>query len=270
MLKNTERPARKQGMLSSLDISMHEIQAKAAGKLAHFDSSASGIYDIINVCSTDNEENGDDSIQPPMRVICDMDADRGGWIVILKRKKSVFAHVNFYRPWDHYENGFGSLNTEFWLGLRNIHCLTTREDVDLMIDLREENGNGMTWIYHTFKVNGSNDKYRLQIGEAEGPPGANDAMASHNGEQFTTYDSDNDLNVANCAHTGYYAATGWWFNKHCTAHGALLTGSHTNTKLSTQLQWHMGRTGGPESYKLYPSVEMKVRPKSCAATCDKL
>ena len=62
------------------------------------------------------------------------------------------------------------LPTEFWLGLRNIHCIATRDDVDLMIDLRQADGNGMTWIYHTFKAGGSSQKYGLHIGEAEGPP----------------------------------------------------------------------------------------------------
>ena len=28
--------------------------------------------------------------------------------------------------------------------------------VELIIDLRKADGNGMTWIYHTFKVDGSN------------------------------------------------------------------------------------------------------------------
>ena len=114
-----------------------------------------------------------------MRVMCDMETEGGGWTVILRRKRSVPSNINFYRTWDDYENGFGNLNTEFWIGLRNIHCLSTRNDVDLIIDLRDNNGNGMTWTYHNFKVNGSNDKYRLQVGDAEGPPGANDAMAYH-------------------------------------------------------------------------------------------
>ena len=73
---------------------MHVIQAKEAAKLAHFDSSANGIYDIINACSSKDEEIGSDSIQPPMRVMCDMDTDGGGWIIILKRKKTVFTRVN--------------------------------------------------------------------------------------------------------------------------------------------------------------------------------
>ena len=165
---------------------MHAIQAKEAAKLAHFDSSASGIYDIINACSSEDEEDGNDSIQPPMSVLCNMDTDRGGWIVILKRRRFVHAHVNFKRSWDQY---LDRSTLSSGLGLRNIHCLSTRDEVDLIINLQEDNGNRMTWTYHTFRVNGSNDKYRLEIGEGEGPIRANDAMAQHNGKQFTTYKS---------------------------------------------------------------------------------
>ena len=108
--------------------------------------------------------------------------------------------MNFARSWDDYENGFGDLNTEFWLGLRNIHCLTTRDDVDMIIDLRQADGNGMTWIYHKFKVDGSNQKYRLLVGEADGPSNGNDAMTPHSGMFFSTYDNDNDIHTTlNCA-----------------------------------------------------------------------
>ena len=54
------------------------MQAQAAGKLAHLYNSASGIYDLINVCSTDDDDNEGESIQPPMRVVCDMDTEGGG------------------------------------------------------------------------------------------------------------------------------------------------------------------------------------------------
>ena len=202
-----------------------------------------------------------------MRVVCDMDTEGGGWTVILRRKRSILTNINFHRSWDDYENGFGNLNTEFWIGLRNMHCLTTRDDVDLMIDLRDNNGNGMTWIYHDFKVNGSNDKYRLQIGEAEGPPGAYDAMAIHNGMPFSTYDSDNDDNSGNCAHL----FGGWWHGPDCYATGAILTGLHTDTVQSSRLLWYLGgQLRDIGSYKYYHNVEIKIRPKSCAAICENL
>ena len=245
------------------------MQAQAAGKLAHLYNSASGIYDLINVCSTDDDDDNEgESIQPPMRVVCDMDTEGGGWTMIMRRKRTIVSLVNFHRTWDHYENGFGSLNTEFWLGLRNIHCLTTRDDVDLMIDLRDNNGNGMTWTYSTFEVSGSNDKYRLQIGGAEGPPGGFDAMAYHNGKQFSTHNSDNDQNaVYNCASL---RQGGWWYGTSCYATGALLTGPHTDAAQWNRLAWYLGQGSDLGCYKYYHNVEMKIRPKSCAGICEKI
>ena len=59
---------------------LHNLQAQTAGKLARLFNSASGIYDVVNVCSTDEddieEENGG-SVQPPMQVVCDMDTEEG-------------------------------------------------------------------------------------------------------------------------------------------------------------------------------------------------
>ena len=69
-----------------------------------------------------------------------MESDGGGWIVI-----QPGSTVDFYRTWADYEQGFGDLETEFWYGLRNIHCLTTREDVELRIDLQDESGFKQTW-----------------------------------------------------------------------------------------------------------------------------
>ena len=68
-----------------------------------------------------------------------------------------------------YERGFGDLNTEFWYGLRNIHCLTTREEVELQIEVRQNDGTGQVWTYGYFVVDGPENNYTLHIGQAEGP-----------------------------------------------------------------------------------------------------
>ena len=101
-------------------------------------------------------------------------------MVILRRKSGVSPQVNFSRTWREYENGFGDLNNEFWYGLRNIHCLTTRDTVQLQIQLNHTNGTGLTWTYEHFRVLGAETDYRLHIGKAEGPSGDFDAMRPHN------------------------------------------------------------------------------------------
>ena len=46
----------------------------------------------------------------------------GGWTVIQRRKD---GNIEFEeRDWVKYEDGFGNLNGEFWIGLRSMHCLT--------------------------------------------------------------------------------------------------------------------------------------------------
>ena len=165
--------------------------------------------------------------------------------------------VNFTRGWKDYEEGFGDLHSEFWYGLRNIHCLTTREDVELRIDMKDEQGNKVTWVYQQFSVDGPDQKYRLHIGQGTGTPGPFDAMIgthSLNNMNFSTFDRDNDA-------TGRYhcAASykgGWWY-RNC--HHSNLNGLHTSNTVTQRIVWYNG-----SSWIYYPSVEMKVRPKTCA------
>ena len=129
-----------------------------------------------------------------------------------------------------------------------------------MIDLRQADGNRMTWIYHKFKVDGSNEKYRLHIGEAEGPPNGYDAMATHDGMLFTTRDNDNDINRNNCA-AKYHG--GWWF-KSC--YKSFLTGAQTDNQVLQRLLWHRGVGSGLSKYNYYQDVDMMIRPKVCESS----
>ena len=105
-----------------------------------------------------------------------METDGGGWLVIQRRLPN--GTVNFTRDWSDYENGFGDLNGEFWYGLRNIHALTSRDEVELRIDMvMEDDDSELSWTYQTFSVAGASDKYRLTIGGGVGTHGS-DAMES--------------------------------------------------------------------------------------------
>ena len=116
---------------------------------------------------------------------CDMETDGGGWMVIQRRVTN--GTINFTRDWDDYVSGFGDLDGEFWYGLDNVHYLTTRDDVELRIDMvMEDDGSELTWTYQTFTVAGPEDKYRLTIGGGVGT--GTDAMDYHDGQQFSTYD----------------------------------------------------------------------------------
>ena len=209
---------------------------------------SSGQYEIGDVCGVHSFGN-----HGKTNVRCDLETDRGGWIVIQRRVPN--GTVNFYRGWNDYEEGFGDLDSEFWYGLRNIHCLTTRESVELRIDLQDEQGNKVTWVYQQFSVDGPDQKYRLHIGQGTGAGGSFDAMAgthSLNDMYFSTFDRDNDEKGTNCAveHRG-----AWWYRS-CTYSN--LNGPHTGRSGWRSLEWYNGA-----DIVYYPSVEMKVRPKTC-------
>ena len=160
---------------------------------------------------------------------------------------------NFYRTWKEYENGFGSLDGEFWYGLRNIHCLTTRYDVALRIDTVDTSGTERWAVYQTFSVAGSDEKYQLNVGEGEGSAGYERFISYHNGHSFSTHDYENDDHSStNCAQS---RGGGWWYNA-CTF--IFLNGRHGNY----YFRWYDG-TSRPLS-----SSEMKIRPKSYSLNKD--
>ena len=167
--------------------------------------------------------------------------------------------VNFTRGWKDYDEGFGDLDSEFWYGLRNIHCLTTRESVELQTDLQDEQGNKVMWVYQQFSVDGPDQKYHLHVGQGTETTGSFDAMAYHNNMSFSTFDRDNDQKSSrNCA-VSYRGA--WWY-RNCFH--ANLNGPHMPitpsppTPTANRIMWSNGT-----HYIYYPSVEMKVRPKTC-------
>ena len=135
-----------------------------------------------------------------MKVRCDMNHGNGGWLVIQWRIKEGME--NFDRIWSEYKEGFGDLEGEFWYGLKNIHCLTNRESVELRLDLEDERGNKVTTTYQEFRVEESENKYRLHIGGEDIPAGTFDFMTPHNNLFFSTKDRDNDSWRGNCALIG--------------------------------------------------------------------
>ena len=60
-----------------------------------------------------------------------MTTDGGGWIVIQRNKNNSL--VNFDKNWVDYEKGFENLTTEFWYGLKEMHCLTQRGQWEMRV-----------------------------------------------------------------------------------------------------------------------------------------
>ena len=207
-------------------------------------------------CSTAHK-NGQFMIFPPnkalgaFKVYCDMDTIPGGWITFQRR---FDGSINFDRNWVEYEDGFGSLAGEFWLGLKKLHILTSYRKWELRVDMEDFEGNHAYALHDKFKVGDSSSLYRLTIGSYSGTAGDSirDVDSDANGMAFTTKDQDNDYwSEGNCG--GDRRRSGWW-HRHCTL--ANLNGLYLGQDGDswTSMYWKMWK--GKQSLK---KSEMKIR-----------
>ena len=150
-----------------------QIQAckavKFGAELLDSNQPTTGVYEINHVCG--DKPHLFHSHISSLQAQCDSE----GWTVLLRRKANSSQQLSFRRTWSEYQHGFEDLNTEFWYGLRNIHCLTTREQVDLQVDLKYDNETEHTSTYQHFIVDGSENKYTLHIGRLLEPISGHDS-----------------------------------------------------------------------------------------------
>ncbi|KAH8318322.1 hypothetical protein KR074_008244, partial [Drosophila pseudoananassae] len=112
---------------------------------------------------------------------------RSSWLVIQRR---VSAEENFYRNWTTYEDGFGDINNNFFIGLKKLNLMTEFKPHELYIYLENFKGESRYAYYDFFSIGDARSKYKLQLGSYYGTAG--DSMGGHNNMKFSTYDSDND------------------------------------------------------------------------------
>ncbi|XP_021164846.2 tenascin isoform X2 [Fundulus heteroclitus] len=187
---------------------------------------------------------GDES--QPLQVYCDMSTDGGGWIVFLRRQS---GRLEFFRNWKNYTAGFGDMNDEFWLGLSNLHKITSGGQYELRVDLRDK-GEMAYAYYEKFSVSEPRTRYKVHVGGYSGTAG--DSMTYHHGRPFSTYDHDNDIAVTNCA-LSYKGA--FWY-KNC--HRVNLMGRYGDNSHSKGVNWFHWK-GHEHSIEF---AEMKIRPSN--------
>ena len=140
---------------------------------------------------------------------CDVETENGDWLLIQRRQD---GSVDFLRNWDEYENGFGDVDGEFFIGLKKLYTLTNLNGPqELLIIMEDVNATRAYAKYDTFSIGNDTELYKLKrIGRFTGNAG--DSLTYHLGMNFTTKDRDNDLHAnINCA--VYY--TGAWWYKNC-------------------------------------------------------
>ncbi len=149
-----------------------------------------------------------------MQALCNMESGDGGWTVLVKRTPDVDERVSFTRPWVDYENGFGNLSGEFWYGLKNMHFLTSREPMEVEVEVRKTDGTTLVLLYGDFRVDGPSTSYTLHVSDKQHE--SFDFFETHNGMKFSTLDQDNDQNSNSCS--AQYNNGGNWFNNCYSMH----------------------------------------------------
>ena len=178
---------------ASLEIMRDSLTGKSLNNTAILDccdifilGERSGIYWLYGV----SEE----------RVLCDMQSAGGGWIVFGRRFR--ISNNEFFRSWNEYVNGFGVLTEEFWLGLDNLHRLTSSPEG---AQLRFELDGGNRWAqFDKFSVDGPETNYTLRISGFSG--NLFNYFNRHNGVPFSTKDHNSVNNKCAAA-----IKVGWWY-----------------------------------------------------------
>uniref|UniRef100_A0A7N8XDA2 Microfibril-associated glycoprotein 4-like n=1 Tax=Mastacembelus armatus TaxID=205130 RepID=A0A7N8XDA2_9TELE len=174
------------------------------------------------------------------------------------RRTSVFQRrtdgsVNFYRPWDHYKFGFGNAAGEYWLGLDNIYYLTHQKKYELLVDMKDFDGQQVFARYSSFSISGECDGYQLTVtGFTNG--GAGDALSSHNGLKFSTFDKDQDTWPTNCAKS--FLGAFWYGQCHSTNPNGVYRWGADSTLYAVGVSWSPWK-GVDYSLK---TISMKIRP----------
>nr|AKP06503.1 DSL-like protein 2 [Platynereis dumerilii] len=141
----------------------------------HCDQSSAHINDCddINRNPDYKDKSGVYEIRPrgspiSFNVYCKMQNNRG-WTVLQRR---IDGSVNFNRNWTEYRRGFGELgaDTEFWMGLDEIHYLTAQRHKRYMlrIDMEDHFGEQRHADYGEFAVEGEREMYKLHVGNYQG------------------------------------------------------------------------------------------------------
>ncbi|CAG07652.1 unnamed protein product, partial [Tetraodon nigroviridis] len=207
--------------------------------------------DCLQIMKNGNKKSGiftvyvNNDRSKPVEAYCDMETDGGGWLVLQRRTS---GKLDFLKRWRQYLAGFGNMTDEFWIGLDNIYELTntpTRYELRFDLGLGPDRAYA---VYDNFKIASAKQKFKLTIGKYSGTAG--DAMTYHQGQSWTTVDSDNDIALSNCAlsHRG-----AWWY-KNC--HLANLNGNWGDNRHSMGINWKPWK-GHLLSLDF---TEMKIRP----------
>jgi hypothetical protein len=215
-------------------------------------SAKSGLYTIRDPCLI-----GDKLFRVSrLTVYCDMEMDGGGWIVIQRRNTSM-GWVHFNRTWAEYERGFGDLDGEFWIGLKNIYELTNQQNMEMKIRVWNHASSSINWKYPHFRI--YSNTYSLHGVSTGSGDGSYSAFGNEARSTFHTYDRySSQLCTYNRGIPGW-----WYYADNCDYTN--LNGRHQPSgnpgvdPLRERLTWRTSSSG----YTTYAHSKMMIRQQNC-------
>ena len=179
-------------------------------------------------------------------------------------QRRISDSVDFNRDWYDYVNGFGEEDGNYWMGLEEIHQLTTTHDVSLYVDIETfEGGDPFTLKLQTFSVGNEDSNYIMHY---SGFTQSSDRVqgeifpSDFSGMMFSTQDQDNDLYNRNCASD--FCRGGWWY-KSCARFNfnGNYEGDVTPTLTGILVPFIDTTTPGASNSKAVKTVKMIIRTR---------
>jgi len=128
-------------------------------------------------------------------------------------QRNVDGSDFFNRSWAEFRVGFDDRNGNYWLGNDLISELSQTERYKLRFDLHKRASSRWCYAeYSTFIVLGEAFGYKLHVAGYRGNTGY-DALSTHDGMLFTTWDRDNDpwTNPEYNDNCAVYNGGGFWW-----------------------------------------------------------
>uniref|UniRef100_A0A8C4YDF5 Angiopoietin like 4 n=1 Tax=Gopherus evgoodei TaxID=1825980 RepID=A0A8C4YDF5_9SAUR len=230
-----QKVKQQQYKLDKQNLQIKSLQSKVSSR---------GLFLTVN--SSGNREQRLTPANAPRRL------GEGGWTVIQRR---LDGSVDFDQLWEAYRNGFGDLNSDFWLGLEKTYHIVQEGRYNLSIELQDWEGNSQL-IQFLFSLGGENTAYTLSLlgpvsGELE------NALGDFRQLPFSTRDQDNDFKAdTNCAK---HLSGGWWFS---TCGHANLNGKYFRSIPRQRHERKQGIFWKTWKGRYYPlkSTTLKIRP----------
>ncbi|XP_028409028.1 uncharacterized protein LOC114531613 isoform X2 [Dendronephthya gigantea] len=137
-------------------------------------------------------------------VHCELGSNDGPWLVFQRRVEKEPPTDFATQSWTSFKNGFGTKESNFWLGNQYIHEITWNNPHRLKIVIYSSDFNVYEAIYEDFYLGAEDSGYVINFGAYSGNAG--DALSRHRGMQFSATGDDRSASGCTTSHPG-----GWWF-----------------------------------------------------------